>query len=292
MVLVSVIIPTYNRGKLILRAINSVLNQTYKNIEIIVVDDCSSDDTKTIVQSINDKRVRYLCLDKNSGACVARNKGIECAQGDYIAFQDSDDEWLPSKLEKQIEIMKSVKADVSFCNFTKINKTTSERIIQPKNISEDFLKYETLLKKSIVSTQCIVAKKECFKDIKFDETLPRLQDWDIILSLSKKYSIYHIDEALVNMYVQEDSISNHPDRGIRALNILWKKHKESVDNNKEIKYAWHIYLGNYLLANHESPAEQYKLALGINFNSRLFVKYILARLNIIIPLYKLNGTIK
>ena len=75
--LVSVIIPTYNRGRLILDSINSVLNQTYKNIELIVVDDCSTDDTEKTVKSIDDSRIKYIKLEKNSGACVARNKGIE-----------------------------------------------------------------------------------------------------------------------------------------------------------------------------------------------------------------------
>ena len=96
--MVSVIIPSYNREKTIKRAVESGLNQTYKDIEVIVVDDCSSDKTIEILTSIKDKRFSYYKLDKNSGACVARNLGIEKVKGDYIFLHDSDDEWLPDKL--------------------------------------------------------------------------------------------------------------------------------------------------------------------------------------------------
>lgn len=100
--LVSVIIPTYNRGRLILDSVNSVLNQTYKNIELIVVDDCSTDDTKEVIESIKDSHIKYIKLEKNSGACIARNRGIEKSTGEFIAFNDSDDLWIPEKICRQL----------------------------------------------------------------------------------------------------------------------------------------------------------------------------------------------
>ena len=99
--MVSVIIPTYNRGSLIGRAIVSVLNQTYKDIEVLVIDDASTDYTETVVDSIKDERLHYYKLEKNGGACRARNVGISKAQGEYIAFLDSDDEWMSNKIELQ-----------------------------------------------------------------------------------------------------------------------------------------------------------------------------------------------
>lgn len=288
---VSVVIPTYNRSNLILRAINSVLNQTYSNIEVIVVDDCSSDNTREIVQSITDERVKYLCLEKNMGACAARNKGIEAARGDYIAFQDSDDEWHLNKLEVQMKKMKNANADVSFCNFIKVSKSENNKNEFPVGIQEDFIDYENLIRKSIVSTQCIVARKTCFSEIRFDTNLPRLQDWDVILELSKKFSVYHIDDALVNMYVQSDSISSHPEKGVIALNYLWKKNKDVIDENNEISYLWNIYLGNYKLASGENPSINYKKALKIHRSPSLFFKYILSRLRIITIVYQKTGRI-
>jgi len=105
--LISVIIPTYNRAKSITRSIITVLNQTYENYELIVIDDCSTDSTKKILQSFSDKRIIYVRHLYNQGAAAARNTGIKIAKGKYIAFQDSDDEWLPKKLEKQMKVFKT-----------------------------------------------------------------------------------------------------------------------------------------------------------------------------------------
>ena len=104
--LVSVIIPVYNSEKYVKEAIDSVLKQTYQNFEIIVVDDCSTDNSCQIIKKIDDQRIRLIKLDKNSGVAVARNIAIENAKGQYIAFLDSDDIWLEDKLLQQIKQMR------------------------------------------------------------------------------------------------------------------------------------------------------------------------------------------
>ena len=104
---VSIIIPTYNRADVITRALNSVLAQTETNYEVIIVDDASTDETKQIIESYLDPRIRYLRHDKNKYAAAARNTGMEKATGQYIAFLDSDDEWVPTKLHAQLQIMDS-----------------------------------------------------------------------------------------------------------------------------------------------------------------------------------------
>lgn len=109
---VSVILPTYNRAHLLERAIQSVLDQTYPDFEIIVVDDASIDNTVNIIKGIINERIRYIRHEKNKGAAAARNTGIKLAKGKYIAFQDSDDEWLRDKLEKQIKIFETVSPEV------------------------------------------------------------------------------------------------------------------------------------------------------------------------------------
>ena len=112
---VSIITPTYNCGDFIGETIQSVLKQTYQNWEMIIVDDASNDNTREIVEKYceKDKRIKYYLLDQNSGAAVARTKAMELATGKYIAFLDSDDLWLPDKLEKQISFM-----EVNNYNFT------------------------------------------------------------------------------------------------------------------------------------------------------------------------------
>ena len=96
---VTVVLPTHDRAKLLRRAIDSVLSQDYQDLELIVVDDASTDDTQTVVQQFADQRIRYVRLADRQGATAARNAGISAARGEFIGFQDSDDEWLPGKLE-------------------------------------------------------------------------------------------------------------------------------------------------------------------------------------------------
>lgn len=287
--LTSVVIPTYNRAATIERAIDSVLRQSYDNIEVIIVDDCSTDDTAAIVERYSDDRVHLYRLDKNAGACIARNKGIERARGRYIAFQDSDDEWFSNKLEVQIEQMVRDGAALSFCNFVKVDQSTSASLAFPVGLQEGIIDYSTLLTKSYVSTQCIVAETKCFEHIRFDPTMPRLQDWDIILALAQQFQICHVDQSLVNVYVQKESISAHPEKGIVALQKLWEKHAAAISANKETKRAWYIYLGNYKLANGDNPVSEYRNALKIRMSRDLQLKYILARLGLISTVYKKTG---
>jgi glycosyltransferase involved in cell wall biosynthesis len=105
--LVSVIIPTYNRASTLARAIESVLKQTYGNLELIVVDDSSNDETSGVVSGIADERIKYIKFSKNKGVAAARNAGIKESCGDYIAFLDSDDQWLPDKLKLSLEVFKN-----------------------------------------------------------------------------------------------------------------------------------------------------------------------------------------
>ena len=114
--LVSVIIPVYKAERFIKQTINSVINQTYKNIEIIIVDDCSPDKSADIILEMAKiySQIKYFKLDVNSGAAVARNKGIEVSEGQYIAFLDSDDSWKPSKIEKEIELLREKNGNFAF----------------------------------------------------------------------------------------------------------------------------------------------------------------------------------
>lgn len=105
MYLVSIIMPTYNCGRFIEESIRSVLAQTYTNWELLIVDDCSTDNTKEVVQTYKDERIHYSCNEHNSGAAITRNTALKKAKGHWIAFLDSDDLWEPTKLEKQIAFM-------------------------------------------------------------------------------------------------------------------------------------------------------------------------------------------
>ncbi|MDM0885540.1 glycosyltransferase family 2 protein [Clostridium perfringens] len=137
--LVSIITPSYNTGRYISKTIESVLNQTYENWEMLIVDDCSTDNTDEVVKSyLHDSRIRYLKNEKNSGAAISRNRAIREANGRWIAFLDSDDLWSPEKLEKQIRFMKEHNYYFSYTNYEEIDeneKKTGIKVSGPKKIT-------------------------------------------------------------------------------------------------------------------------------------------------------------
>lgn len=279
--LVSVIIPTYNREDLIIRSIESVLHQTYRNLELIVVDDCSTDCTEIKIREIHDDRLKYRKLRENSGACVARNVGIKQANGEYIAFQDSDDVWHPNKLEIQISEMKKEKTEISFCNMNQYYLDAKKLKVFPKNCKKKFLEYNDLLSQALISTQCLVAKKECFDNVKFDPNMPRLQDFDIAIRLAKRYKILHVDKELVDTYIQDDSISSNPGKGKRALNLIWEKYQDDFQKNSLARRNWHELMAGYLMDRGEDPSNEFKEALKSKYSTRNLIKYILARSNLL-----------
>lgn len=214
--MISVIIPSYNRAKTIVESVQSVLQQTYTDIEVIVVDDGSTDDTETLLQEISDKRLRYI-YQKNAGACSARNKGIQHAKGDLIAFHDSDDIWHEDKLQKQFQKLKTTSADIVIC---KLNQIVNGKVINklPSQINEGFVDFKTSLVG--VGTQTILGKKGVFLDEMFCNEMPRLQDLELMIRLVKKYNIYCIDEGLVDYYIGSDSITSNPEKLYVACNKL------------------------------------------------------------------------
>lgn len=235
---VSVIIPVYNRAHLLPRAVNSVLNQTYQDFEIIVVDDGSTDNVKEVIEKMQKKneKIRYIRHEKNKGGGAARNTGIEAAKGQYIAFQDSDDEWLPEKLEKQIKAFESVSSTVGVVYSKCLRLKEGKKIYAPfswvKQKEGDI--HKEFLKGNFINTPMIIVRKECFKKAgKFDETLPRLQDWELALRLSKYYHFKYIDELLSIAHTTTDSISMNQDALIKALISILDKHFQDFKNDKK-----------------------------------------------------------
>ena len=228
--LISVVIPTYNRGHLIRKCIESVLAQTYKDIEVIVVDDGSTDNTKEVIKGISDNRVRYL-YQKNQGACVARNLGIESAKGEYIAFQDSDDEWLPDKLEKQNEILeRNPDIDIVCCK-TICKKLDGTEFVSLKTRNEGIIGIDA--GPYGISTQTLLVRKNVFKDVTFDPNVTRYQDLDFLLCAIKKHKLYCVSECLVIRHHENDSISTHPDRVYKMTEYFQKKHADVIKEKKQ-----------------------------------------------------------
>ena len=233
---VSVIIPTYNRAHLVGRAIKSVLNQTYQDFEIIVVDDGSADNTEEVVKSLKDERIRYIKHDKNRGAAAARNTGIKATRGEYIAFQDSDDEWLPEKLEKQMEVFESAPPEVGVV-YTDMQRVSENGEVtywySPEITSGNLVNNKTLYYQVLnLGIQAVVVRKSCFDKVGlFDERFPSLEDLELFIRLSRSCRFYHIKEPLVRYYTTE-GISSCIDAEIVARKLLLEKYWNEIERNR------------------------------------------------------------
>ena len=281
--LVSVVIPTYNREACIKKAILSVLNQTYRNLEVIVVDDCSSDNTVEIVNTLNDYRVSCIVNENNRGACYSRNRGVEAAKGTIIAFEDSDDIWLPNKLEKNIEVMEKNNADVVFSSYV-----LNEKVVHPEiDLNQCDNKVKTLFLNTCIGTPTLVIKKDVFEREKFDERLPRFQDYDLAIRLALKYKIIFIPEVLVKAYASGDGITKNNEAAVVALKRIYKKHYKTIENDSDIGYELNIKLGKYTEESGGNGSKYFYKALKTKKTKKIIFEYILSRLRLYRIVYRL-----
>lgn len=224
---VSVIIPTYNRGNLIIKSIKSVLNQTFKNLEVIVIDDGSSDNTEHLVNKITDKRLKYVKLSSNKGSSNARNIGIKNANGQFISFQDSDDIFYPNKIEKQLKNIINRNSILDFCKINVIYNSTYSYLIPNKRQENSILKgdifNELISRGNFISTQSMLIRTNYMKKHLFDIDMPRLQDYDVILGMIPKVKISYTKEVLVDLHIQNNSITRSPRKLKKAINMLLNK---------------------------------------------------------------------
>lgn len=292
--LVSVIIPTYNREKTIVRAAKSVLNQTYKNIELLIVDDCSTDNTEKVVKEIGDSRIRFFKQDENQGACVARNRGIDEARGVFIGFQDSDDEWMPKKLEVQLKRMESSGADVCICRMSRHSdaETTNTKTskIFPKSEGNRLMDRRELCNHCFVSTQMILAKSEVFREHRFDPLVKKTQDYDWTIRASRNHTFYYANEVLVKQYLQSDSLtfSGHK-KTIESRRYFLKKYRDEFKDDP----AFEIFQLRVIARNRamlgERPVQEFKRICKLNNSITYKGCLLLSKLGLIKYIYLLLG---
>ncbi|MBU0625181.1 glycosyltransferase family 2 protein [Patescibacteria group bacterium] len=247
-IIVTVVIPVYNRPIFIRRAIDSVIAQTYKNWELIIVDDCSTDNTVEVIRSYLNKneRISLICLEKNRGVSNARNIGIEKASGEYIAFLDSDDEWFPDKLTKQVRLFQQDKTEqVGFvgCNriilVTKTGQEHRSRLILQDNTLRMFLS------RCFVVPSGVVVKKKVFTKVGlFDINLDYSEDWDMWIRIAEKFSFALIDEPLFKYY----------EHGGNACSDPAKLNKRESDTHLVLRKHERLYMSDYKL---QSERERY-----------------------------------
>ena len=220
--LVSVIMPSYGSEKFISKSMDSVLLQTYDNWELIIIDDCSPDESNKIIKEYlsKDNRIKFIKLEKNSGAAVARNKGIEIAKGRFIAFLDSDDLWLPEKLEKQINFMKDNDLAFTYSSYKLIDekdKNIGEFIIKPK------ISYSSMLK--TCSVGCLTAIYDSDKLEKvYMPLILKGQDYGTWLKILKNIKTTKgMIEPLAIYRIRSNSLSSNK---LKASAYQWKIYRE------------------------------------------------------------------
>ena len=252
--LISIVIPTYNRVNFLKRAIETVLNQTYENLEILIIDDSSSVDNKKNIDNFNDNRIMYFKNKTRRGAPYSRNVGIKNAKGKFIAFLDDDDEWEPNKLEKQLKAFDE-NVGLVVC-YSLDERFGMKRINKPPNN----ITYEDLLKSfNLSSTSSYLVRNDVFDKVGyFDLNLPSAQEYDLALRISKYYSIKTIPEVLMIQHESEGQISTNWTKKIMGIMALYNKHasgykilgfKEMIVNHIKNAGLLGLFLLGFILGN-------------------------------------------
>ena len=227
--LISVIIPNYNRETVICETMQSVLDQSYENIEVLVIDDASTDHSVEALTKVKDKRVRSIVQKEHRGANYCRNLGVSESKGEYLAFQDSGTIWYPDKLQKQMDrLKKNPKAEMVYC-LSEIEDGGDTYCYPAKEMAlcdKEEKCIETLKKGNLIDTPTILIKRKCFFEAGgFDEELLRWQDYDFVIRVVQKYAVVIVNEILIKTKFFENSISNKQSLFIQAMPKFLTKHK-------------------------------------------------------------------
>ncbi len=238
--MVSIITPSYNCSQFIAETIESIQKQSYSNWELLITDDCSTDNSADIIKRYaeEDRRIKFFSLNCNSGAGVARNNSIKYARGRYIAFCDSDDRWLPEKLEKQVELLKTRDIPIAYCSYltSDENGNTTGIVVAYKEIT-----YKKILcDDSIGFLTCIYDTEKLGK--LFMPTLRKRQDWALKIQLLQKANkAIGLLEPLAIYRIRKNSLSN---KKVKLIKYNVKVYQEVL--NYTAVHAWLKFIFNFM----------------------------------------------
>lgn len=217
----SVVIPVYNRAESVLRAIASVLDQSYPVLEVVVVDDGSEDGTAAAIEALDDPRVKVIRHDTNRGSASARNTGITAARGDLIALLDSDDAWMPQKLEKQVRMLTaSLGRDPAVVSGFVVHESGRQWPV-PLDAAYDVTR-DRVWGCHVSPGSTLLTYRSCFESVGlFDENLRRLEDWDWLIRFGEAHRMLVVPEPLTEVHFERQEIADHV---AYALAYLGSKH--------------------------------------------------------------------
>ena len=250
--LVSVIIPTYKRVDMLQRAVESVYKQTYNNLELIIINgDPETDINDAIPQSklAEFNTVRLINQKQNKGVSNSRNRGIDIASGEYVACLDDDDEWLPTKIEKQVNKIKSLDDEYGMVYSSRYIYHSKKDIVTDKNTEQGCLIPE-ILYKNLIPSETPLIKLECLSDIgRFDESLYYAEDYDLWIRIAKQYKIAVITEPLAIAHTDHTGRLSESEIDIvrGKYQILLKHWKTYISNPRSIiglvsRIVYHMFL--------------------------------------------------
>ena len=253
MPLVTAIITTHKRKpELVQRALDSVLAQTYPNMEIIVVDDSPSEFAyrEAIKQLVQEKGAQYIAHEVCQGACVARNTGLAAAKGEFVAFLDDDDEWLPPKIEKQIQKIRDGVALV-YCGHYVHNSDTNQRKQAITAQKTGNIHGDLLCSNFIGSTSFPLLRTSVLKEIGgFDPQMQSAQDYDVWLRIAEKYEVEFVPDPLVVYYVYSgERISKSYHKKVAGLERIISKNRTYLKKNQKAYWGRHLELAPYYAGN-------------------------------------------
>lgn len=265
--MITVVITTCKREPdIVKRAVQSVTEQTFSDWELILIDDSPIDyvyrsDIETMVKQFENKyNITYIANEVNSGACFSRNVGLNLAKGEYIAFLDDDDEWLPEKLEKQVNALSTAESRVAlvYGPYYKIIDETKEIKKVDLPLLSGML-FEELMKRGnfLGGMSMPMMKTACVKDVGgFDNLMQSAQDMDLFLRIAQCYEIISINCPLVYYHMHSgEQITTNPQKKIAGLERLIEKNKDYIEQHKEIKWQWNMGLIQYyILAGRKKEA--------------------------------------
>jgi len=273
--LTSIIMPTYNHAQFIGEAVDSVLKQSFRNIELIIVDNYSEDNTRQIVESFNDDRIKYYKFPNKGIIAASRNFGIRKSIGQYAAFIDSDDVWFTDKLKQQIYVLERDGAcQMVFCRFSvnQMNIQKSEKIMGPKNLKVNSFIYDELIRYNFIVSSSVLLRSKILKEVgHFDEaeSLRCAEDFDLWLRIAHNNQVVFLPEILgmYRMHILNSNVNGQRlEKAVRVIDKHLKMELTTLKTAKRAKANFYFREGWFTIDSDTKLARSYfKKALKLNF---------------------------